>query len=574
MKAPFLLLALLASLSPTGSLRAADVPKQVSPASSANPASPASGTDWPQQGGPNYNFVVDGKGLATSFPDGKIPVLWKANAGFGSAPAVVADHKLYVFGLFKPGVKPEELDLPGSAPVNADLSTGTFPSSQLPGMPATVDPKAGYPLVYKGDLYARCLDAVTGKQIWACKLTDSGIAFRTTHHSSTAWEVASPLLASGKLYIHTHTGWLYAVDAATGKLSWSVNLLQHGMSTWYGGQQGDSCAPLMIDDTLVVSYEGAGPKLVLGAFDPSVGTEMWVTPMPLTGGMNLRTARLGFGTFAGQPTVLCSCAVGTVGVDPLTGQPLWSYDWVEANASTMKQVPPQYASDPNPKMAKDYKTDALRPPFPGYAPQSWDNYVIDASCVGHNSLNSGIWCLKIDKNTPTLAWQTHEVVPQSASVKSHMIATDGKLYVFDSNFPGFKRDYVTTRPYRGAAIGQFQCLDIPTGKRLWSTNALTPGPTDESRVDETNNNFLIAGSTIILCNETGLTIGTLGASDATVLVQVKEPPKIGAPLAPPVLADGILYVRQLYSGTGVGLSDAFGNDSNLYALDLRGTPAP
>ncbi len=534
-------------------------------------AAPA--TDWPQQGGPNYNFVTDGTGLAGTFPGGKVPVLWKANVGFGSAPAVEADHKLYVFGLFKPGVKPDELDKPDSAPTNADIATGTFMSNLLPGNPPTLDPKAGYPPAFRGDLYARCLDAATGKQVWACKLTDAGIAFRTTHHSSTAWEVASPLLASGKLYIHTHTGWLYAVDAATGKLAWSVNLFEHGMGTWYGGQQGNSCAPLMIDDTLVVSYEGPGYHLILGAFDPTTGSEMWKTTSPLTGGMNLRTARLGFATIDGQPTVLCSCAVGTLGMDPLTGQVLWSYDWVGANADTMKQVPAKYASDPNPKVAKDYQTDALRPPFPGYAPQTWQNYVLDAACVGHNSLNSAIWCLKIEKGKPTLAWQTHDVVPQSASVKSHMIADDGKLYVFDSYFPGFKKDYVTTRPYRGPDIGQFQCLDIPTGKRLWSTNVLTPGPTDETRVDATNNNFLIAGSTLILCNENGLSIGTLNDKGVTVLAQVKEPAdrKAGCMLAPPILADGILYVRQLYAGSGIGLAETLGGDGNLFALDLRGT---
>jgi hypothetical protein len=177
--------------------RAADAPKP--PAAGAGEAGLAASAaptgaarDWRQMLGPGRSGVVECAGLAPQFANGKPPVVWQATAGFGSAPVVVAGGRVYVFGLFKPTAAPAGIAGPQSAPVLDDVAKGTFACGDLPGMPDRVK-KSDYPQAFRGGLYALCLDASTGKQVWTSRLTDFGVAFKTTSHSSTAWELASPL---------------------------------------------------------------------------------------------------------------------------------------------------------------------------------------------------------------------------------------------------------------------------------------------------------------------------------------------------------------------------------------------
>ena len=514
-------------------------------------ATSAGAADWPQQLGPDRNGATDGAGLAESWQGQNLPVLWQANVGFGGAPVVVASGRVYAFGLFKPGVAVADLAAITSAPVLADVAAGTYPSGDLPATPRRIK-KAEYPLAFRGDLYALCLDAATGRQQWASKLTDAGIAFKTTKHSSTAWELASPLLSEGRLYLHSHTGHLYSLDATSGRLLWDVNLFAHEMSTWYGGQQGDSCAPLFVAGKVLVSYEGEKGRLVVCAFSAANGERSWLTQTPLAG-MNVRTARLGFATLEGQATVLCSGGSGTAGLDPETGNIRWSFDVIETNPNTRKEVPPEFLASE--KGAKDYRVDAMRLPFPGFAPVAWKDYVIDAACVGHNAVTSSTWCLKIEGGRAVPVWQTNEFVPLSASLKANLVAREGRLYGFDSYFPGFIREYTVTRPYRGEKVGEFQCREMASGQLLWSTDAFNPEPPSAKRVDS-GGTFFFAGDKLVVANQAGLWLAHLEAAGVKILAR--------GPAGVPALAEGRIFLRQLAAAPG--------SEGNLMCLDLRGRP--
>ena len=190
--------------------------------------SPLQAADWLQQGGPNRDGIVPpetaGK-LASSFPDQKVPLLWKTTVGLGTAPVVVSDGKIYTFGQYKHGTPMDKLNDPSFVPdgnlvgnmrgiveklaQNTNLKGSVcFPEmlkkpeleKQLPaelqghlvmlgdvpgvsewagkldasGWP-TYDHDDVYPL-YRCDEYALCLDAATGKIIWATKLTEYGLA--------------------------------------------------------------------------------------------------------------------------------------------------------------------------------------------------------------------------------------------------------------------------------------------------------------------------------------------------------------------------------------------------------------
>ena len=540
----------------------------------ALPARPAAAADWPQQMGPDRNGVAAGAGLATSFPDGRPPVAWRAVVGFGSAPPVVAGGRVYAFGLFKPGTAAADVGSSHAAPTLDDVAKGDFPSADLPGTPARVK-RSDYPAAYRGDLFALCLNAADGKPVWATRLTDHGLAFKTTKHSSTGWEVASPLVAGGRLYVHTHTGRLHCLDAADGKRRWDVNLFDHRMSTWLGGQQGNSAGPLLVGGTVVVGYEGGAaaddPRpdtgcLAVAGFDVLTGAERWVTKAPFAG-LNARTAALGLADLDGRPTVLGSCGGGTLGLDPATGKVLWSFDLAAANLETMRAVPEKYARPP--KTAKAYRVDAMRPPFPGYAPVAWRNLVIDAATVGHNAATSATWCLKVKGGTATRVWQTGDFVPTCGSIKSNLVVRDGRLYGFDSYFPGFARQYPVTRPYRGTGVGEFQCRDAATGRLLWSSDAFNPEPPGPKRADSANDLFVLAGDLAIVCNQHGLWIGRVAGDGVTVLARVPHAARAGRMLGEPVPADGRLLIRQADADPKAGLLPAVGGGGNLICFDLR-----
>lgn len=510
-----------------------------------------SAQDWPQLSGPNHNRVVAGTGLAESWSAAP-PVRWQMPVGFGQAPAVVRQGRVYAIGLVHAGQDPF---IAASTPTIADVTAGTFPSGGLPGTPTSLRTD-GYPTALRGDLYALCLQADDGAPQWKSRLTEHGIAFKTTKHSSTAWELASPAVTDKHLFIHTHTGEVYSLDASDGRVRWRTSLFEHRMGTWHGGQQGNSCSPLVVGDLVLVSYENAKGNLTVVALDQQTGAERWIHESTLVG-MNVRTARLGFGTPGGVPTVLGSCGSGTIGLAPDTGALLWSFDVIAANPRTRQQIPAAYQE--NEKAAKDYRVDAMRTPFPGFAPVCWGDYVVDAACVGHNAVTSSTWCLKISGGVATLAWQTNEFVPLSASLKSHLIAHEGKLYGADSYFPLFAKHYLTTRPYRGAEVGEFQCRDLTNGTLSWSTDAFHPQPPTVGRADSQGGAFLIAGDRLILTNPHGNWIARLGAKGPTDLTRL---PVSGIP----VFADGRLFVRQLIPQTDAKNSSVTGN---LICIDLR-----
>ncbi len=491
---------------------------------------------------------------------------------------VAAGGRVYAIGLFRPGTAQANARVFPLAPTLAEVEKGTFPAAQLPGMPATVD-RARYPMAYRGDLCASCLDPADGRPVWIRRLTDSGLAFKTNQHNSTAWELASPLIDKEQLYLHDHTGRLYCLNAGDGTVAWEVNLFDHGMSTWYGGQQGNSCGPLKVGDVVIVSYQGGGSAdapagspsetgyLTVGGFDAANGSGRWVTRAPVAG-LNVRTARLGLATIEGRPTVLCSCGGGTMGLDPSSGRILWLYDHVQANSDTLKQVPPKFAMPEN--VARDYRKDAIRPGYPGYAPLAWRNYVVDAATVGHNSVNSAVWCLKIENGRAARVWQTSAFVPQSGSLKSHLVVHDGKLYGFDSYFPRFATQYAVTRPYRGEAVGEFQCRDIATGRLLWSSDALHPEPPGRNRVDAQLSKVIIINNSIIVTNNNGFTISRILETGVEVIARVPRAKGRGTMVAEPVWAGGRLLIRQLDTDPQTGLGQGLGavGIGNLFCIGL------
>ncbi len=491
--------------------------------------------DWTQQFGPNRNNVIPAAvagPLAERFENQKLKLLWQANAGFGIAPVVVGDGKVYTFGFFSTGTKPETMSEAKSIPTYDYVRDVTFwkkppeavfESKNLPGTPSWN--RENHSCV-RGEDWAQCLDATSGKQIWATKLSDFGLVYND--HQSFA--LASPLLSDGRLYVHANTGHLYCLNAADGKMQWDVDLYEHQMFDW-SEKHGNGSSPLRFGDKVIISYLGrlepdySKPEgttvTIVAAFDAATGKEAWVTKTPYYcfRGMNTST---GFAVIDGVSTVLVPCGAGTVGIDARSGAIIWKY------------------VAPSPK--------GFYAPYPAYTPVAEGNLVVDVWSDTHDSEFSETRALRIQNRQASVAWNTHYFVPMSEIRKGNFIAFDGKLYGADAK--GFWGDGdpkktdgdLRYRKYRGDEIGQFQCRDLATGKLLWHTSQFRGADVRPYKWPGEFRpcSFLISGNTMVLINPWGLWIAQFGEAGATTIAHEDLRDEEGAR---PVLVDGRLFIR-------------------------------
>ncbi len=554
---------------------------------------------WSQQGGPNRDAIITEETVSPDFKDtdGKVPVLWQTSVGFGSAPVVVQGNFVYTYGVVKPGTKPEDVTSASAVPSEVEISDSSNYTPGVDGYPGRKDwpftpqqvdwksapedilpttpipPSKDSPWehvkgMYRGDLYAYCLDATTGKPVWTTLLTDWGLL----SHGHDCWPIGSPLLAKGKLYIHSQNGQLYCLNATDGKLVWHESLFKHQMTIWWN-KQCNACAPLLYGSTVMVCYLGANggddQGMLLGCFDAETGAEKWVTKTPIDGFRNNNTT-ISMAKINDEPTVLMSLGRGTVGVDPETGKVRWSFNVYDSNPDTMLKLPDEYKSEEGGYMGN------LMFPYSSYAPVAWKNYVMDATNTGHDTVTSKTWCIQIDNDQAKQVWTTNVGVPMSECEKGNMIAKDGKLYLLDAT--GTDPAQVDKTPTDGKSgwtgpcsrilhggnkdAGSFQCYDIATGKLLWSSNEL-------GGVNRYNrSNMIMVGDTLILNREGGIWIAKIGDKGLTVQAHIR-----GSffELAEPVVAGGHLYLRSVTNRNFPQIiqeMQANLGDNTLYCIDL------
>ncbi len=548
---------------------------------------PLRAADWLQQGGPNRDGIIPsgtaGK-LVSSFQDKTIPLLWSTNVGAGTAPVVISGGRLYTFGFYKLGTGAANLAERSSSPTADDFNRllrkgkdGLLPGERMlaqhdiPGTPDWVITQTNnYPAdLYQGDEYAQCLDASTGKMIWATKLSDYGIGYQANQPCA---ELASPAIADGKIVFHSPTGHLYCLSLTDGKMLWEVNLWEHEMYDW-AEKMVDGCGPLIIGDTVMVSYRGMsdadyqlcihatkqihihGMIPILGGFDLQTGKRKWICK-PKINECCFRTnnGRIGFAVIEHNPTVLVSLGRGTYGVDPATGAKRWEYDVPDDIGNNIDGV----------------VSTGIWAPYASYAPVAWNNYVIDSMNNAHDDLDSHSWCLQIIDNKPKVVWETNQFVPYNDCEKSNLMIRDGKLYgsdahgVWDAQRREMEKNGKPMQPGRAKRpkeIGQFQCRDVATGKLLWSTDAmlekLAPNDWRAANGDTTaewySTKSIMTGDVMIACNASGLWVARLKEDGLDILA--RNPMQLSAGFSSePVLVGGLLYVRNFDSRTTPNLS--------------------
>jgi len=250
-------------------------PRTVTAATAPAPSAPAAPPYWTDFRGPNRDGRYDETPILTAWPKRGLTRLWKQPVGGGYASFVVAEGRAF-----------------------------------------TIEQRRDREVV-------AAYDIDTGRELW----TNSWAAdFRESMGGDGPR--ATPTWHEGRLYAQGAVGELRCLEAATGKVVWSKNILaDNGASNLSWGM---AASPLIVDEKVVVQPGGSGGKSVV-AYHKLTGAAIWkalddkqayTSPMLVTLG--------------GRRQIITVTASRAVGLAPEDGALLWEYPWVteyDVNAS-------------------------------------------------------------------------------------------------------------------------------------------------------------------------------------------------------------------------------------------------
>lgn len=143
---------------------------------------------------------------------------------------------------------------------------------------------------------------------------------------------ATPTVLDGRVYSVGARGRLNCLDAATGKVVWSVNILEEQQAE--NLVHGVCASPLVVGELVIVCPTGqGGPSLV--AYQCGTGQRAW----------QAGTDRASYGSpllaeLQGQQQVLIYQGAGIAAHDPANGKLLWRFEWTNLeNVNCSQPVP-------------------------------------------------------------------------------------------------------------------------------------------------------------------------------------------------------------------------------------------
>ncbi len=234
--------------------------------------------DWPQWLGPQRDAVWRETGIVRSFPNNELPVRWRVPVGLGYAGPAVADGKVFVMDYAKR---------------SGDLANNPGGTTALEGQERVL-----------------CFSAATGQRLWEHAYD------RPYKISYASGPRCTPTVADGKVYALGAEGNLTCLDAETGNVIWTRDLMSD-----YNTQTpiwGHSAHPLVEGDKLFCVVGGKDSVAV--AFDKNTGREIW---------KNLSAPEPGYCpptmiTHAGKKQLLIWHPEAINSLNPTTGEVYWS----------------------------------------------------------------------------------------------------------------------------------------------------------------------------------------------------------------------------------------------------------
>jgi outer membrane protein assembly factor BamB len=332
-----------------------------------------SGTDWPQWRGPNRDGISKETGLLKQWPAEGPPLVWKAKgAGGGYSSLAIARGRLFTMGI-------------------------------------------------RGEReHVIAFDVKTGKEVWA---TPHGSAFRNDRGDGPR---GTPTVDGDRLYALGGSGDLSCIDAATGRIIWTMNVLEK-----FGGSNitwGISESPLVIGEKVLVN--AGGPNASIVALNKKDGSLIWKSQSDRAGYSSAIPIQVG-----GVTQVVFFTSQRALGLDLRDGRLLWEYLKPSnrvANAAT------PIARDNKVFISSDYGTGAglveVKAAGKGltadevYFTKEMKNHHSSSVLVGdylYGFSSSILTAMRFD--TGEVAWRDRSVG------KGSLVYADGNLYCFSEN---------------------------------------------------------------------------------------------------------------------------------------------
>jgi outer membrane protein assembly factor BamB len=366
--------------------------------------------DWPQWRGPRRDGISTESGLLPRWPAGGPPLAWRAQgAGEGYSSFAVAGGRLFTLGA-----------------------------------------RGSQELVI-------AFDAASGKRLWE---TANGRRFDNDRGDGPR---STPTVDGDRVYAFGASGDLTALDAAGGKIIWTVNVLSRYRGSNIGW--GLSESPLVLADRVLVQAGGRGAAIV--ALRKTDGSEIWRSQSDEPGYASGVLQQIG-----PIRSAVFFTAERALGIDVADGRLLWSYDRV---ANRTANIATPIVRNDRVFLSSDYGTGAalLAVTADGPTVSARELYFSNEMRNHHaSSVLIGEYLYGFSSSILTaMHFDTGKVAWRDRSVgKGSLVAAGGRLYVFSE---GGVAGLVEPSPegYREHGRFQIRAGNLPT----WSHPVVSGG---------------------------------------------------------------------------------------------------
>ena len=342
-----------------------------------------------------------------------------------------------------------------------------------------------------GLLWEWCIaiELSSGKRIWSRQLGlasygHGGGNAGTSDNSGGDGPRSTPSIGGERVFVYDSDMTLHALSAKSGEVLWKADLIKE-----FSGNNimwKNASSPLLTNELVVVC--GGGPGQSFLAFDQSSGKIRWKN-----GDETPTHATPALASIDGVNQIIFLCRSGLIGINPKDGSVLWKQDF-----------PFKVSTAASPVVA--------------------GNYIF---CSAGYGVGAGLF--KVSKKNSS--WETKPVWRKRNELMNHWstpLYFEGKLYgIF-----GFKE-------YGKAPL---QCIDLMTGKILWSKEGFGPG------------NLIRCGKKLLVLSDDGQLVTVLASPDQYVEIS-RDKLLQGKCWSTPILSSPYLLARSTKEAVAIRFKD-------------------
>ncbi|MSR58005.1 MAG: alcohol dehydrogenase [Planctomycetaceae bacterium] len=383
----------------------------------------ASTGEWPQFLGPHRNGVSQETGLLTAWPGEGPREVWRVDGGQGMSGPAISCGRLFTL------------------------------------------------VQRSGRQFVVCLDATDGSPRWEAEVSP---AYRNQMGDGPR---ATPSVSGEVVYVFTGDGVLAALKVGDGTVIWKKDVVAE-----FGGKPTDygmACSPLVVGERVIVTV--GAPQATVVALSCSTGAVTWAAGSDLPPGYSSPAVLM----VGGREQLVAFHGAGAFGLDPTSGEELWSYPYVT-----------DFACNIATPLAVDDRVFLS-------AGENHGSVLLALKPHGKKFDISPVWESKGPKSVLRNEWQTS-------------VLLDGYLYGFD-NVGG------------AGPVTHLTCIDAATGARKWQQLRFGKG------------NLIAADGKLFISTVNGELV--VVSANPKKFEELGRKEVIGKTRQAPALAGGLLYLR-------------------------------